>query len=833
GNGLYYMRVLYDNNGVLLDRRIDLVTLNENGGCADTSFYYFSILHEASITDMQFADPWPPQSAVRALAPYTRLPAVILSMHGEDVGRSGILYYDVEFRRAEETTWRQLAGSQPEIAVFYPDASGWLAVRTRATDLATNAEPWSAAEFGDVQTTLYRSQFSGHYTDQRGNPLAEQPIAIAPFALEQGQSNPDGSYVVHTRGFNFTVNETMYLTTDADWGRNLYHQPAGSLLANGNFEGALQGNWLAAGNPLPQRTAKAPYNGVQSIRFGPACVGICTPNQYPENIPNCMPDVMPGCIAADAPYPPNWALETVKLIVGPDDTLHFVGRSYTGIAVYHQRQPDGTWQNPVAMGDTPEWWSTLEGAVGPNRDLHLLWDTREGDLFYRRRTGDGTWQAKQALGRGMVPKIAIDQSGVVHMLYAGDNPFPSEKQTLLYRQRSTGGVWSAPLELERYPYYYTSLSGLFYDIAADNGNVHIAWGEPIGREWAQAFQLVHRTRTGNGTWQPKQMIDQSASNFDDVHLMATGDLLNVLWRKDGSGFHATRPAAQSWSTPEMIGPYSFVTADRAGTLYAALAATGGQEGYYRAKRPTSGWSDRIFYDRLTYYQVQQLDVEAGAAGKLYTLWDLQVGPIYQTAQPATEATTGTLSQSITIPAAMHEPTLSFVYQFAGATAGESALAVTISAGLTTTTVFTATANMPWTLGWAALAQWQGETVTVTFALRQAGGEAPVRVDLDEITLTSWQTAVPQAVAPDQITPGVATTVIITGENFMATAQVRLGETLLLGMERLDAQHLRVTIPATIPPGRYPLWVQNSSAAPRAYAGQLQVGQPFYLPIIRR
>jgi hypothetical protein len=542
---------------------------------------------------------------------------------------------------------------------------------------------------------------------------------------------------------------------------------------------------------------------------------------------------MPGCVDPEADYPPNWDLDSVQLFVGPDDTLHFVGRTYQGVAIYRQGKPNEPWGTPEVL-DSDKNWGDVIGAVAPDGALHLVWAAQGGDLYYCKRAANGVWSSSQLVGRGATPKIALDRSGVLHILYAGDNPYPSEQQSLYYRQRKTDGSWSEATELARYLYNYTSLTWLAYDIVAANGEVHIAWGKPLGAEWAQAFQLVTRRRDGNGAWMAEQGLQMSVSNFDAIHLLATADnVIHLFWQQDATGFYAYQPPSQAWSEPEMVGMFNHVAADRADTLYLGLTPRDANDGYYRYKRPTTVWSDRIAYDWPTVYGVYLMDIDAGSAGHLHTIWDLPAGPIYHAVKPVTHTTESTLFQTVAIPATLEQPTLSFAYQLTGGEDRTAGLAVTVTDAMTTTTVFTATAAAPWTFGWAGLDAWQGETVTVTFALHQAPDELPVQVYLDDISLTSWQTPVPRQIAPQQLEPGLASTVVISGENFLQTAQVYLGDMALTDVAYIDAHRLQIVIAADVKPGRYPIWVKNGFTVPRVYAGQLQVGSPLYLPIVAR
>ncbi|MEZ4676297.1 MAG: hypothetical protein R2932_18905 [Caldilineaceae bacterium] len=87
--------------------------------------------------------------------------------------------------------------------------------------------------------------------------------------------------------------------------------------------------------------------------------------------------------------------------------------------------------------------------------------------------------------------------------------------------------------------------------------------------------------------------------------------------------------------------------------------------------------------------------------------------------------------------------------------------------------------------------------------------------------------------PQQVDPGIAATLTITGENFMGTPLITVEEIPLVNVQRIDENILHAQLSATLSPGRYRLWLRNPESTERTYVGQIQVGTPLYLPIIAR
>lgn len=95
-----------------------------------------------------------------------------------------------------------------------------------------------------------------------------------------------------------------------------------------------------------------------------------------------------------------------------------------------------------------------------------------------------------------------------------------------------------------------------------------------------------------------------------------------------------------------------------------------------------------------------------------------------------------IAQAVTLSSTLHAPTLSFFYMTKELTAGISAaLRVRISSAISSTSeIFSATQNTPWTHVWIDLSPWAGQDVTLTLASAQRPGGG--QVWLDEISLGS-------------------------------------------------------------------------------------------------
>ena len=96
-----------------------------------------------------------------------------------------------------------------------------------------------------------------------------------------------------------------------------------------------------------------------------------------------------------------------------------------------------------------------------------------------------------------------------------------------------------------------------------------------------------------------------------------------------------------------------------------------------------------------------------------------------------------LIQKVTIPASLSAPILSFVYQLdRGPAPAQGAFDVRLSNGSGTTTLMTTSGATDWAHRWFDLTPWLGQSVTLTFHLRQEATAYAVRVRLDEVTIGS-------------------------------------------------------------------------------------------------
>lgn len=831
GSTLYYNRYNYNQKGQLLWTQVWAMSIID-GNCTFGGGDQWNERRFKVFTALVSADPWPPTSSLQPVPPYSRLPNLLVALTGKDQGRSGIAYYTVQYRPSYNLAW--LEGSSGGALLNLDNLSaGKIFLRSRAVDQANHEEAWPSSNEGEASTLMYRWLIQGRLTDQRGVPLAQQSLLLNPAAIEERTTTDDGVFLLRVGdGERFLLNNTMGLAAGQDWTRPLYQAPTANLLRNGDFEAAALTDWHSSGAPAPQLTKQPSYNGQQVLRLGATCTGDCVPT-LPDLFMPCQPNSTPGCLQPPGTTLP-YNLRPVTLFTDAANNLHFFGRSDQDELIYQHGRPDAAWDASTKLADHA---IIHTAALEKNGTLHAVWGStmNDGALFYGKRTASGNWEETQLIGSGLAAELALDSQNRPHLFYLGNNPYPSNQQSLHYRSMLPSGVWSEPLDLATYPFSSNLLTTVYHDIViTPDDRVHLVWGKPEMADGTSLYRLVHKVRETNGSWQPETTIALSAV-LEKVELFSSvqGDL-HLFWIQNGIGFYATKPVNDPWSAAEAIGRFTFVTQDAADTLHLFEPPHWNVPGAYRYKAPNQRWSDSlpISAPAPTPYLMA---IRAGAANTIHALWsrDISSTPNYEPTARVTTTTDSQIQQVVTIPATMHRPTFSFIYALDGGVTGASHLAVTVQQEVTTTQVFSATQPTPWTLGWVDMTPWQGKTITLTIKLHQAATDLRTRAYLDELALTAWQTAVPHTFAPQQVDVGVAATLVISGENFIPMPTIKVEETLLTNVQQLDDQTVGADLPATLSPGRYRLWLTNPGNTVSSYIGQLQVGKPLFLPVIAR
>lgn len=767
--------------------------------------------------DHELLDRWPPISQVEPLPAYSRgIP--LIKWSGYDTGPALLTWYDVQVRTEVNPVWQDwlvhtiLTNS---LTANYPLPIAPIAqtifLRSRAWDEAGNIEPWPESPDGDAWTTLFSVQNRGRLTDLRGFPRVGVTLTVQPAAVEPGVTSETGRYQVYIAGEGEYQLQNAWLTTDGDLDLDFYEPPRLNLLQNGDFERSpsLEG-WSVAGALTPTLTSAWVHTGLRAAQLGAPCSPLC--------LTIAITDVVP-------------APTKVRLIADEQDNLHLFWPTHSpngtpsGFA-YRHRAANGVWSEPVSV--VAALTGELEVALDQRGAIHLIWNAFHSSapaLFHRQRAADGVWMQPQMIEPGgSAPRLFADRNGNLYLLYLHcDRPYFCPVGSLSYRVwLASATTWSERVTL-------ATDSSLEYTLAPlSDGTLHLWWRPHRIDNYAPfeirytTFRLDAAQVTAGTRWAESGYLSAPIAlvdNDDTIHVWTLGE-------------YRTRPAGGVWSDPlqlTMLAPV-FYALDAANTVHSLTdGARPHFPWHYRYRLPGKPWT-AFAQTAFTTGDPPGDHISAMAAGSANTLHIVTSNGDYVTTRTWSEAGTSSLSQSTAIPTDIHQPTLAFLYMLDGG-GGESQFQVILSDPLTTTTLFSTTTSTPWTLHWTDLTPWRGQTVTVTFAVEQAAGEPPLHVYLDEVALGPWETPVLLQTYPLQVEYGAAAILVITGENFLPTPTVRVGDVTLTEVQLSDEQRLEATLPPTLAPGVYDLTVTNPGGVASRRMGALVIGERLYLPLL--
>ncbi len=792
---------------------------------------------QVMMPDRQLADLQVPTSQVDPLPAYVRLNGFTVRWSGKEYGPSGFVGFDVQYRREGAATWQdwwQGTNSNPDIlpgaprpangsSFFYPEGAGRYYFRSRSLDYAGNSEAWPANATGDTATTVFSWYLSGQVTDGRGVPYAQQPLALQPAALEPIVTDQQGNFQVRIgEPGAYTLAQELTLQMDQDRTTAYYRLPADNILQNSSFEAPLgAGNWQISGTVALTQSHELVHSGQQAVRLGRSCSQKCL-------------TTLPSSGVAD--------LSQQALVVDSEGALHLFARKAPSTLIHQMRTPEGEWLPYTPLANGVANWSSAS-VLDKNGALHLVWSVLEllpGDdketLYYARYQRNQGWSQPETLGSGSSPQLAIDGQQQLHLLYQCSSGAECQLLRMGYRKRTAAGSWSAPKILATDGFLNTG------QLAALDNTVYVSWVERNSN-----LEHLFVATVDDGALTNRQLLDLAqftpeASRYVTIRLLADRQQrLHLAWTatNEAAIYYTHKVANGTWQPidvqqaegPNPIYLHSALV-DQQDSLHLITPRSSQYPTLHWHRSPDGRWSPMqalpLFDDR----NFQLSTVAIGLHNELY--FGLQnFDPVTQikVTTAVTATATSQLRQSVTIPAILHQPTLSFLYQLSGEGMHGSALSLLVHEGLTTTTVFSTSAASGWQLGWADLTPWQGKTVTVTFQSTQAVGDQYLQATVDRVALGSWRTPRPQALSPTALPWGTGGTLTVTGTNFIATPQVFVGDRALSNGRLVDAATVSATLPADLPPGRYTVWVVNPGGERNAVPMVLAVGEESFLPVV--
>ncbi len=788
-----------------------------------------------------------PAAALALLPAHSQAQGVELEWSGQDAGPAPIVRYDIQSREPagqgewvlhtsitdpEQQRLRYLGGSLNRVVEF----------RIRGVDAAENEGAWSTP----VSTRLYSRWVDVSVRDSRGRFLPGTTMTVVPAAVA---TIPQGEY--RTRVYQSGAEESDITLAAAGWAAippatrtsrfdtfyEAYLPEADNLFSNGDFENGLTG-WTSTGEVSATTQIRTGHTGDYAVRVGGGC-GRCWNSLE----------------VLDTEHT-SFGYSSFGAALAPNGTLHLAYRNQTDGRVYYRQRPfGGEWSTSVFLVEAD--YFTHSGDIPPiafarssDGRLHLTYP-RGGNIVYIGRDSNGIWSTPVTLGANYslyapTNQLVSDGRGGVYAMYITAD---SESIRLEVRQRQSDGVWQAPFTVDASG---ARENGENQIIAMADGTLHVVY-----REWG-GVTLLHRSRTPQGEWSSENAIFPERSMINtqpyphDLLVDASGQLhaiLGIYGQESVLFYSRYLPASNSWTIPDTIMPPALAQnrSTQAITLFngpndevylyiATLDGTGIDWVYRR--RANGTWDepyglpqDTPNTERLDVFYTPTFGWQAMAHSLVPSVGFHIVHREWLLAE---SNSTLELRRTVTIPAAMPAPTLSWMMDVPRALpGGESLLTVHVQDSVTTTTVYTVTATSPgWELHWADLSAWAGETVTVTFALNQSAGEPWLFPRLDDIALAGYRTPFITQVSPSVIPANwTGAAVTVTGQSFTAPVIVKVNG-ISATTNRLDDQTLEITLPAGLRPGAVLLVIQNGAGRTGSYYG-LRLGVGRFLPLMQR
>lgn len=771
--------------------------------------------------DWQTTDMWAPTASISGLPQFLSIYDSTVHWAGHDVGSAGIGAYTIQYREEPEGEWTDWLYETPFSSDDFEGAIGQMhSFRVKARDNAFNESVWSPVQ----STTMYARVLEGQLTDNREIPIVHgdidvQPIPVTTIGTDFGgyysaylSAQGSHSLIPSQSGFGPAVTQTLDIHQDTS-GILSVLPPADNVVVNGNFETGSLASWDLQGIYTVSVGSEGAHSGSHGLSEGRLI-----------SISDSISTTLPG--------------DCVAVVQAPSGVLHAV--SIDGEGLFYSASSDGTtWTNPEQItsgmaalyGHAPAIAVDSEGTIHVvfyvpgyafhhvtksvgggwsipqsisctsadsrqpsihvwDRTVHLLFPdyTEFGgfQIFHCSQLDDGTWseayQISHTRQHSQQWSGAIDQQGNLHVLWSGTG-FESYADTgTAFVTRSTNGVWGTPIRLT------TERSQDPYITVDADDNLYAMWHIIFASE---AVELQKRPPEPSGSWSEPEVITSGWLSRPKLFISSNDTQYCVYYTSTGAYLLARRADGEAWTEPAHLGivDQTLLVDDRVAFFSAA---------------------DDISYRRVL---------------------------------PVVSDQTTSLSQSITLSSTMFSPTLSFLYRLRTLqNMASGGLIVRVADESRETTVWSSGTDtgLTWHHGWADLGDWLGQTITLTFVLSEVAGTDSLHLDLDEITVGSWNTPVIESIEPPQVEADTPFTLNIQGRNFRREGtdssyilpRVLLGDSWYTGTIWINSSTLSLSSDG-MPVGIYSIAVANPDGQTGSGPATLQVGHFIWLSLAAR
>lgn len=736
--------------------------------------------------DWQTADASPPYSRIYPLAAHSR-DKVEVSWTAQEVGEAGLNEVLVQYRVGEDGNWTEWSTTTDQNywhKTFDKQSGETVYFRVRAEDKAGNIEAWPAEGF-DAQTTFYDWLVGGQIRDNRGQPLAGAAVIAGPEAFEIHPSDANGTYRAYFKGIDYTFSPSWgrdgygqlpetTMCSDSDKGFDAVLPPADNMVADWGFEsGVLNGGpWQTTGDIAPVVGEAYRHSG----DFG-AFLGLPFDLEAPASVR-------------------QFSYFNGSPLIKSDDSgaLHMLWRQGSGwdqVLYYASKPAGGAWSEPLALSGAASNIQQVMWDLTSAGKIHVVWKEYDysGDTIYHIwRSAAGVWsEAKIVHSEGWITLVdlEVENNGNAHLIWQLEY---TDYDDYYYSKASAAGQWDSPIPTHM-PGNWSSMTDLALGpdgrphLVSRSGDISYSYLQDDGtwssREtvfpddqlwylglvidpdnqahvvWATLLQgkLYHRWRSVAGVWSQVTTLSTVTWDVDTRSLAFLIDqhgTLHVTWSDYGDLacnvlYYMRKDGDADWSSPMIVSGDDGCVGkswlqDNAGTTYLLFHSPLQEDDYFcsvhlGASTPGAPVCTASLFDEYPGVLVDkdgavQAIWKRAAEGGGYVLNCTQ-------SKAATTNDASGVSQQVTIPMTLTNPTLSVMYSLQGGKAGSDArLMAQMEDGSGPATVFETDAVTAWDHEWADVSAWAGQTVTLTVQVEQATGVPQVGVLLDEVTLGS-------------------------------------------------------------------------------------------------
>ena len=204
--------------------------------------------------------------------------------------------------------------------------------------------------------------------------------------------------------------------------------------------------------------------------------------------------------------------------------------------LYYRKSMDGgvTWLKPRRMTfNSADMDSPASACVDSSNRIHLIYSDRTygyDQVFYRTSTNGGQdWTSIHRVTYtfdAFQPKIALDSSGIVHLVWMESNK--DDEIEIYYKKRLSNGTWTGQRRLTWH------LQGSFYpSITIDSADtVHVVWSSLK----TGSYEIFYRKSTDKGaTWSTANRITWTGGSEWPMISVDSNKDLHLVWMDESLG----------------------------------------------------------------------------------------------------------------------------------------------------------------------------------------------------------------------------------------------------------------------------------------------------------